>query len=68
MLGSIGIGEILVILLIFLLLFGSKELPEMAKKLGKGVREFNKLSQNAKEEVRKILEESEEKDSKRLKG
>lgn len=68
MLGSIGIGEILVILLIFLLLFGSKELPEMAKKLGKGVREFNKLSQNAKEEVRKILEESEKKDSKRLKG
>lgn len=68
MLGSIGIGEILVILLVILLLFGSEELPQMAKKLGKGMREFNKLSQTAREEMRKILEETEKKDSKRLRG
>jgi sec-independent protein translocase protein TatA len=36
----IGTGEILVILCVILLLFGGKKLPEFARNLGKGVREF----------------------------
>lgn len=38
----IGYGELLVILFIILILFGGKKLPEFAKSLGKGIREFKK--------------------------
>jgi len=57
MLGSIGSMEILVILLVVLLLFGSKQLPQMAKNVGKGLREFQKATQNAKDEIQKIINE-----------
>jgi sec-independent protein translocase protein TatA len=38
--GEIGFEKILLILLIILLLFGAKRLPEFGKSLGKGIREF----------------------------
>lgn len=38
----IGTGEILVILVVVLILFGGKKLPEFAQSLGKGIREFKK--------------------------
>lgn len=38
----IGYGELIIILLIVLLLFGGKRLPELAKSLGIGIREFKK--------------------------
>ena len=41
----IGSGELLVILCVILLLFGGKKLPEFAKNLGKGIREFKKAAQ-----------------------
>ena len=37
---SIGGWEVLLIFLVVLLLFGAKKLPELAKGLGKGIREF----------------------------
>lgn len=40
MFGNLGIWEILGILLIFLLLFGAKRLPEIGSSLGKGIKEF----------------------------
>ena len=36
-----GVGEIVVIALVVLLLFGGKKIPELMKGLGSGVREFN---------------------------
>lgn len=39
---NIGWQEILLILLIALLLFGAKKIPDLAKSLGKGIREFKK--------------------------
>jgi sec-independent protein translocase protein TatA len=46
----IGSGELIVILGIMLLLFGGKRLPELAKSLGKGIREFKKAcSEDSKE-------------------
>ncbi len=39
-LNNIGLPEILVILLILLLLFGGKKIPELMKGLGKGVKSF----------------------------
>ena len=38
--GSFGAGEVIVIALIVLLLFGGKKIPELMKGLGKGVRSF----------------------------
>ena len=46
-----GTGEILIILLIILLLFGAKKLPELARGLGKGIKEFKKASNEIKKEV-----------------
>jgi sec-independent protein translocase protein TatA len=42
MLGNIGFPELLVVLLIVLLLFGAKRLPEIARGLGKSIHEFKK--------------------------
>lgn len=38
----LGSGEILIILCVVLLLFGGKKLPEFAKSLGQGIKEFKK--------------------------
>lgn len=40
--GEIGMSELLVILVIILLLFGGRKIPEMMKGLGQGVSEFKK--------------------------
>ena len=48
-----GTGEILVILVIILILFGGKKLPEFAQSLGKGIREFKKACQGEDECVAK---------------
>lgn len=39
-LGNIGTGEIIIIALVVLLIFGGKKIPELMKGLGKGVRSF----------------------------
>ena len=44
-----------VILLVFLLLFGAKKLPELARGLGLGIKEFKKASKQIKDEVDKAL-------------
>ena len=49
--GAIGMQEMIVIFLVVLLLFGSKRLPELARGLGKGIREFKKATQELKDEL-----------------
>ena len=39
-LGNIGAGEIIIVALVVLLLFGGKKIPELMKGLGKGVKSF----------------------------
>lgn len=39
-LGNLGWGELLIIALVLLLIFGGKKIPELMKGLGKGVRSF----------------------------
>ena len=52
--GSIGAGELMVIFLVVLLLFGGKKLPELAKGLGKGMREFKKATREVQSEIHNI--------------
>jgi len=68
MFGPVGMGELLLVLLIFLLLFGSRELPQVARKLGKGYRDLQRMTSNAREEMRKIIDENDVEEKKKLKG
>lgn len=45
-LGEFGIKEILLILLVILLLFGGKKIPELMKGLGSGVKEFKNAAKD----------------------
>lgn len=40
--GNLGFGEIMVIMLVVLLVFGAKRLPEVGASIGKGIREFKR--------------------------
>ncbi len=51
MLPGVGMDEMVVILVLVLLLFGSKRLPELARGLGKGMREFRKAAEDVKREM-----------------
>lgn len=42
MLGSFGMGEMIILLVIVLVLFGAKRIPEISASFGKGIREFKK--------------------------
>lgn len=52
-LGNIGTGEIVIIALVVLLLFGGKKIPELMKGLGKGVKSFK----DGMKDIEKELEE-----------
>jgi sec-independent protein translocase protein TatA len=46
---NIGVTELLIILFIIILLFGAKKLPDLARGLGQGIREFKKAASNPDE-------------------
>ena len=50
---AVGAWQIVLIVLVVLLLFGGKKIPELMKGLGKGISEFKK----GKEEIKKDLED-----------
>ena len=52
----IGGWEILVVMVIVLMLFGAKKIPEIARGLGKGIREFKKITSEIKTEFEKETE------------
>lgn len=51
--GDIGFTEILLVLLIVVLLFGGRKIPELMKGLGQGIKEFKKASSLDDEPVKK---------------
>ena len=51
LLGVLGTNEIIIILIIVLLMFGGRKIPELMRGLGKGVREFNDAKTNVKKEI-----------------
>jgi sec-independent protein translocase protein TatA len=53
MIGDIGMPELLVILAVAVLLFGGKKIPEVAKGLGEGIRNFKSAMKDASKEIEK---------------
>ncbi len=58
MFGSIGLPEIIMILLVVLLLFGPDKLPDFAKTFGKTIREFRKTINEAKSTIEDEIEKA----------
>ena len=66
---NVGSGELLVIILVILVLFGGKKIPEIAQGIGKGIREFKKAVNNVEDEFKEIkdIKNIDKKDSKEVK-
>ena len=54
---NLGGGEIILILALILILFGAKKLPELAKGLGQGIKEFKKATKEVTDEVQSAMDE-----------
>lgn len=52
-------GEWLTILIVVLVLFGGRKIPELARGIGKGIREFNDAKQGVKDEIESGMKEKE---------
>jgi len=55
--GGLGGWEILLILLVLLIFFGAKKIPELARGLGKGIREFKDATKEIKDELEEGVKE-----------
>ena len=55
---DVGTPELLLIFFVILLLFGGQRLPELAKGLGKSVREFKKATAGVEEEIKRAMDET----------
>jgi len=49
--GPVGLPELLIIMVVILLLFGAKRIPEIAASMGKGIKEFKKNINEATREI-----------------
>ena len=59
---NLGTGEIIAIVLVILLLFGGRKIPELMRGLGKGVKSFKQGMNEVEEEIKKPFEELDKKD------
>jgi len=59
LMGMPNAGELVITLLIIVVLFGGKKIPELAKGLGKGIREFNDAKDGIKSEIESGMKEKE---------
>ena len=63
--GSFGAGEVIVIALIVLLLFGGKKIPELMKGIGKGVKSFKDGVKGIEDEINTDIATEEKKEEKK---
>ncbi|PYP21034.1 MAG: twin-arginine translocase TatA/TatE family subunit [Gemmatimonadetes bacterium] len=66
MLGNLSGGEILILLLVVLLVFGAGRLPEAGKAVGKGLREFRRALNEAQDSIERVAEAPRDQRPKRL--
>ena len=59
LMGMPNSGELIITLLIIVVLFGGKKIPELAKGLGKGIREFNEAKDGIKSEIESGMKDKE---------
>ena len=59
--GNFGAGEIVIIALVILLLFGGKKIPEMMKGIGKGVKSFKDGLNDIEKDINEAPQKKEEK-------
>jgi sec-independent protein translocase protein TatA len=52
--GNIGLTELIIILVIILILFGARKLPDLARSLGRSLGEFKKGRQEGEQEAKKV--------------
>lgn len=64
MFGNLGATEIILIVLVILLLFGAKKIPELAQGLGKGMKEFKKSIKDVEDEIKSTDDEVKKSDKK----
>ena len=60
---NLGTGEIIVIVLVILLLFGGKKIPELMKGVGKGVKSFKQGLNEVEDEIKKASDDTKGKSS-----
>ncbi len=65
MFGNLGAGEIILILLVILILFGAKKIPELARGLGKGMSEFKKGLKDVEDEIKNTEKEANQSETKK---
>jgi len=65
MFGNLGAGEIILIVLVVLLLFGAKKIPELARGIGKGMSEFKKGIKDVESEIKSADTETKKVDEKK---
>lgn len=53
MFSNFGLGEWLIVILLVLVLFGAKKIPDLAQGLGKGIKEFKKAVKDEADDVKK---------------
>ncbi|MEC7881438.1 MAG: twin-arginine translocase TatA/TatE family subunit [Verrucomicrobiota bacterium] len=56
--GGLGPWEIILILAVVLVLFGAKKLPELAKGMGQGIKEFKKASKDVNNELERAMDDT----------
>lgn len=65
MFGNLGAGEIILIVLVVLLLFGAKKIPELARGIGKGMSEFKKGIKDVENEIKSADNDAKKVDEKK---
>jgi sec-independent protein translocase protein TatA len=65
MFGNLGAGEIILIVLVVLLLFGAKKIPELARGIGKGMSEFKKGIKDVETEIKSADSDAKKVDEKK---
>ncbi|HPN37222.1 MAG TPA: twin-arginine translocase TatA/TatE family subunit [Melioribacteraceae bacterium] len=61
---NIGTGELILIVVVIIILFGAKKIPELAQGVGKGLKEFKKAMKDVETEIKSVDTDKKEEEKK----